>query len=479
MEYNIDKQHEKGKLHAIERITKLLDENSFNELNHFMEQEDIPYDGVITGYGYIEGALVFVYAQDFTIKGGTVGSKHAEKISKILEYAIENRAPIIGINDSGGARIQEGVNALAGYGKIFYLNTKASGYIPQISIIAGPCAGGAVYSPGITDFIFMIENISSMYVTGPKVVEQATGKKCDSETLGGSRLHEENSGVVHAVYQEEKCYCEIRKLIRLLENRNHRELSYRKKFFQNCRSVVPRNSRKTYDIRAVLNIILDESSFFEIQQKFAPNIVIGMGKLSEMTVGIVANQPNCYAGVLDCDASDKAARFIRFCDSFDIPIITLVDVPGFLPSMKEEEKGIIRHGAKLLFAYAEATTIKITVILRKAYGGAYIAMGSKSLHADIVLAWPTAEIAVMGAEAAVDILYHKNIEMNSVGYREEKIKEYSEQYINSRIALKEGYIDKEISPNNTREEIFNALKMLKGKNGGLQNLPKKHGNIPL
>ena len=477
MEYNIELQHQKGKLHAIERIEKLLDKNSFYEINHSMGQENIPYDGVITGYGYIEGILVFVYAQDFTVKGGTVGKKHARKIARVLNLAIENRAPVIWINDSGGARIQEGVNALSGYGEIFYLNTRASGYIPQISIIAGPCAGGAVYSPGITDFIFMIKEKSSMYVTGPRVVEQATGKKCDAQSLGGAIVHSQSSGVVHANFDDEnQCFLETRKLICLLENRNRKIINkYCKKFYQDFQKHVPTNSRKTYDIHLVIETLLDQSSFYEIQKEFAPNAVIGFGVLSGITIGIVANQPLHCAGVLDCDASDKIARFIRFCDAFNIPIVTLVDVPGFMPSVDEEEKGIIRHGAKILFAYAEATVTKITVVIRKAYGGAYIAMGSKELGADIVLAWPTAEIAVMGAEAAVDILYHKEVD-NKI--RQKKVEEYTYEFINNKMALKEGYIDKEIEPNNMRKEIFDALNMLKNKKD-LKKIPKKHGNIPL
>ena len=477
MKYNIELQHKKGKLHAIERIEKLLDKNSFYEINQSMGLDNTPDEGVITGYGYIDGILVFVYAQDFTVKGGTVGKRHAQKIVRILEMAIENNAPIIGINDSGGARIQEGVNALAGYGEIFCLNTKASGYIPQISIIAGSCAGGAVYSPGLTDFIFMINEKSSMYVTGPRVVEQATGKKCDAQLLGGAMVHSQTSGVVHATFEDEnQCFLETRKLICLLENRKRKKSNYYcKKFYQDFRKCVPENSRKIYDMHLVIKTLLDQSSFYEIQKEFARNAIIGFGVLSGITIGIVANQPLHYAGVLDCDASDKIARFVRFCDAFDIPIVTLVDVPGFMPSVDEEEKGIIRHGAKILFAYAEATVIKITVILRKAYGGAYIAMGSKALGVDIVLAWPMSEIAVMGAEAAVDILYHKEIDEKD---KQKKIEEYTYEFINNKEALKEGYIDKEIEPNNMRKEIFDALNMLKNKKH-LKKIQKKHGNIPL
>lgn len=484
MEYSIEKQHEKGKLHAIERINCLLDKDSFVEIGQKVTnaERNYPYDGVITGYGYIDGILVFIYAQDFTIHGGTVGIKHAEKIANIIEKAIKNKAPIIGINDSGGARIQEGVNSLAGYGKIFKLNTMASGYIPQISIIAGSCAGGAVYSPGITDFIFVIRNISSMYVTGPKIIEEVTGEKCTMDELGGVDVHSQKSGVAHFICEYEKeCFKKVRVLVKILSSKsiyNMDFMSYRKKHINNFNSIVPTDSRKIYDMHDLIDAIVDCNSFFEVQKEFAKNVVIGFGKIADITIGIVSNQPNYYAGVLDCDGSDKAARFVRFCDSFEIPLITLVDVPGFLPSKVEEEKGIIRHGAKLLFAYAEANVPKITVIIRKAYGGAYIAMGSKTLGADIVFAWPDTEIAVMGAAGAVDILYCHEIKVNNSEFRQKMEEEYRNKYINGDLALVEGYVDKCIQPKETRKEIFDALKQL-GKKKEFIQIPKKHTNIPL
>ena len=495
MPYNIKKQHAKFKLHAIERINLLLDKESFWEIGKEVAEyggtygdSKFSYDGVITGYGYIKKQLVFVYAQDFTICGGTVGLKHAEKIMKIIELAIENKAPVIGINDSGGARIQEGVNSLAGYGKIFYSNTLASGYIPQISIIVGPCAGGAVYSPGITDFIFITRDIGTMYVTGPKVLEHMTGIKCSDDNLGGTDVHS-RSGVAHFIHDTEKESFEaVRRLIALLpancEDHLSMDASYipKKGWTKNISNIVPGDSKKAYDMHNIIDMIIDEHSFMEVHKYFAVNIIVGFARISDITIGIVANNPAFAAGVLDCDASDKAARFIRFCDCFHIPIVTLVDTPGFMPSVQEEEKGIIRHGAKMLFAYSEATAVKVTVIIRKAYGGAYIAMGSRHLKTDIVYCWPNAEVAVMGEHSAVEILYHKQIAERTGREKEDYIKErceeYRYKYINPRAALKEGYIDGVIKPDDTRHAIFNSLIAFSNKNL-LQGLPKKHNNIPL
>lgn len=493
--YDIEKQHKKGKLHAIERIKKILDNDTFCEFGSnmgtyrvdYVSKDSLPYDGVITGYGYIGDKLVYIYSQDFTISGGTVGKKHGEKIVSTIKKAIENRCPIIGINDSGGARIQEGANALAAYGDIFYYNTLASGYIPQISIILGPCAGGAVYSPGITDFIFMVDKLSYMFVTGPKVIQEVTGRSCSENELGGTEIHRKISGVSHFVSpNEESCFEKLKKLIFLIpsstDDKPNISLKYSKKIFPKIDTIIPESPRKVYNVKDIILELVDTQSFLEIQKDFARNIVIGLGKISGMTVGIVANQPNVMAGVLDCDTSDKAARFVRYCDAFNIPIITLVDVPGFMPSPEQEERGIIRHGAKLLYAYAEATTIKITLILRKAFGGAYIAMGSKHLCTDYVYAWPHSQIAVMGAEGAVNIIYNRQLknmeEKEKDRFKMDKIREYERVHVSSLVAEKEGYIDEVLEPKETRERIFKDLISLRNKRK-IQGITKKHGNIPL
>ena len=446
--YQLEKQHAKGKLHAIERITSLLDHNSFREIQSGVTNLEetfgikpgqFPYDGVITGYGSIGGRKVFIYSEDFTVIGGTLGKQHGFKIANVIKLAIKNRCPIIGINDSGGARIQEGVNALAGYGEIFYYNTLASGYIPQISIIAGNCAGGAVYSPGITDFIFVIDNISQMYVTGPKVIKSVTNEDITAEELGGANVHAQRSGVAHFYCKNEQtCYKKVRKLLDTIpqyygepkkDMPDFAVYETNAVFQYEMNNIIPAERNRAYNIKDVIKLLSDPNSFIEVMRDFAKNIVVGFAKIKGITVGYVANQPNYAAGALDCDASDKGARFIRYCDAYDIPIITLTDVPGFLPGSGQERKGIIRHGAKLLYAYSEATTTKLNVILRKAYGGAYIAMCSKHLRADFVYAWPNAEIAVMGAEGAVDILFAK--EMKKLGadecarFRDEKIAEYN------------------------------------------------------
>lgn len=491
--YNLEAQHNKGKLHAIERILLLLDKDSFQEIgsgitNYSPEAfrgKKFPYDGVITGYGTINGKLVYVYSQDFTVCGGTLGLKHGRKIAHVIELAIKNKCPIIGINDSGGARIQEAVNALAGYGDIFYYNTVASGYIPQISIIAGACAGGAVYSPGITDFIFVIDNVSKMFVTGPDVVKSVTGQVCTAEELGGAEVHATKSGVAHFYHQSEKsCMEQVRDLVTLLDKEDiwpaKKENSVKKRFSK-IDSILPEESRKIYDVKKVIDELLDKNSFLEVQADFAKNVVVGIGKLGGITVGIIANQPCHMGGVLDCNSSDKAARLIRFCDSQEIPIISLVDVPGFMPGIEQEHQGIIRHGAKLLYAYAEATVPKITVILRKSYGGAYIGMCSKHLKADFVYAWPKAEIAVMGAEGAVKIIFRSTMkgmepEDKKVFYNE-KVAEYNQNYMNSDIAVEEGYVDEIINPADTRERLYKDLFALRNKQE--LKVEKKHGNIPL
>lgn len=502
--YNMEKQHKLGKLHALERICLLLDKDSFREIgSNITNQEDafnihkgqFPYDGVITGYGTIGGQKVVIYSQDFTVIGGTLGKQHGFKIANAIKLAIESRCPIIGINDSGGARIQEGVNALAGYGEIFYYNTLASGCIPQISIIAGNCAGGAVYSPGITDYIFVVDEISKMFVTGPAVIKAVTNEDITAEALGGARVHAGQSGVAHFCSETEKeCFKKVQKLISLIppcyeegylhgkEKKDLPDYSEDVNFNTDLASIVPEQNNQGYDIHNVINGILDYDSFLEVQADFAKNIVVGLGKLKGLTVGIVASQPNFMAGVLDCDSSDKAARFIRYCDCYNIPIVTLTDVPGFLPGKGQEYKGIIRHGAKLLFAYSEATTIKLNVILRKAYGGAYIAMSSKHLRADFVYAWPNAEIAVMGADGAADILYGKKMRAmeptEKETFRAEKIAEYNEIFMTPYRAAEQGYVDEIIKPEATRERIYGDIMMLSDKKP-ITVLKKKHGNIPL
>ena len=499
----MEKQHKLGKLHALERICMLLDEDSFREIgSNITNLEDafnikkgqFPYDGVITGYGTIGGQKVVIYSEDFTVIGGTLGKQHGFKIANAIRLAIESRCPVIGINDSGGARIQEGVNALAGYGEIFYYNTMASGYIPQISIIAGNCAGGAVYSPGITDFIFVIDNISQMFVTGPKVIKSVTNEDITADALGGANVHAKRSGVAHFHMPDEKeCFKRVRELVAIIppcyeEGYLHTNApsipTYNNhiSFNNNLAAIIPEQSNQSYDIHDVIQGIVDENSFLEVQEEFAMNVVVGFGRIKGVAVGIIADQPKFMAGVLDCDSSDKAARFIRYCDSFNLPIITLTDVPGFLPGKDQEYKGIIRHGAKLLYAYSEATTIKINIILRKAYGGAYIAMSSKHLRADFVYAWPTAEIAVMGADGAADILYGKQMKNLDPAaketFRQEKIDEYNEKFMNPSIAAMHGYVDEIIRPEATRERIYGDIMILSDKRS-LDSVHKKHGNIPL
>ncbi|MBP3417117.1 MAG: acyl-CoA carboxylase subunit beta [Spirochaetaceae bacterium] len=495
MEYNLERQHSKGKLHAIERINELVDKDSFMEIysgvhhnctSFGMAGKEIPYDGVITGFGTINGRRVAIYAQDFTVQGGSLGKMHGDKIAEIIEMAIENRCPVFGINDSGGARIQEGVNSLAGYGNLFHQNVRASGYIPQISIIAGPCAGGAVYSPGITDFIFTVDNISYMFITGPKVVKSVMFMDITEEDLGGGAIHSQKSGVSHFRCPDEKdCFYKVRKLLDYIPHYYGDRIptatsryDARKKA-RKIAEVLPDRGTQGYDIRNVIDCLVDDDSFFEVMEEFAVNIVVGFARIEGRTIGIVANNPAGLGGILNCDASDKAARFIRFCDAFNVPLLNLVDVPGFVPGPQEEQKGIIRHGAKLIYAYSEATVPKITVITRKAYGGAYISMCSKHIGADFVFAWPKAEIAVMGAEGAIQILYAKEVrDPNKAQVIEEKLQEYRETVMTPKTAAEQGYVSEVINPEDTRRKISQCLRLLKGKKS-TSCVEKKHGNIPL
>jgi acetyl-CoA carboxylase carboxyltransferase component len=497
-EKRIESQHKKGKFTARERIEMLLDEGSFEEFDMFVSHRTTDFgldkqsyltDGVVTGYGTIDGRLVYIFSQDFTIFGGSLSEMYAQKICKVMDKAMKVGAPVIGFNDSGGARIQEGVKSLAGYADIFQRNIMASGVIPQISAIFGPCAGGAVYSPALTDFNIMSKGTSYMFVTGPKVVKTVTGEIVTDEELGGAAVHASKSGVTHFVAEdEEEGILIIRKLLSYLPQNNMEEPPV-----TNCddpidrlddalNTLIPENPNKPYDVKDVIHSIVDYSEFLEIQRMYAPNIVTGFAKFNGSSVGIVANQPNYLAGVLDINCSRKAARFVRFCDAFNIPIVTLVDVPGFLPGTTQEYGGIIIHGAKLLFAFGEATVPKITIILRKAYGGAYDVMSSKHLRGDINYSWPGAEIAVMGAKGAIEVLHArdlKNIESDEekAKFMQEKEEEYKRKFANPYVAAKYGYIDDVIEPRNTRFRIIRALQMLSTKKD--VNPPKKHSNIPL
>ena len=496
MNYNVEKQHQKGKLHAIERINLLCDKDSFTEIysgvrhnctSFGMANKDIPYDGVITGFGKINGRPVAVYAQDFTVQGGSLGLMHGEKIAELIEKAVEMRCPVIGINDSGGARIQEGVDALCGYGDLFYQNVRASGSVPQISIIAGPCAGGAVYSPGITDFIFAVDKISQLFITGPKVVKSVMFMDISAEDLGGASIHSQKSGVAHfRCDTEQNCYESVRKLLDYIPHYYGDEIvqaakyhfDEKKKAKQIC-EILPENPRQGYDVRDVINCVVDDDSFYETSAEFAINCVTGFGKIEGRSVGIVANNPKGVGGVLDCDSSDKIARFVRYCDSFNIPLLTFVDVPGFIPGPQEEQKGIIRHGAKVIYAYSEATVPKVSVIIRKAYGGAYIAMCSKHLGADEVFAWPASEIAVMGAEGAIGILYAKELaDPNKAAEVAQKSEEYKTEIMTPKIAAQRGYVSEVIEPEMTRKYVAKSFEFLANKKSMDKPL-KKHGNIPL
>lgn len=489
----IEKQKATGKLTARERILAILDNNSFHEYDLFaqhagkdfdMDKKYLPGDGVITGTGTISGYPICIFAQDFTVAGGSLGYMHAKKIAKIMDHAMKLKVPLIGINDSGGARIQEGVNSLAGYGEIFYRNTQASGVIPQISVILGPCAGGAVYSPALTDFVFVVDKISKMFITGPEVIKTVLGEDISMEDLGGARVHSEITGNAHFFAESEiECFEQIKKLVSFISWNNTKKaekFSPKQPKFKQYKldEIFPTDPRKPYDIRNVIKSICDESDFFEVQEMFAPNIVIGFGRMEGQTVGFVANQPMVLAGVLDVDSSDKAARFVRFCDAFNIPLVTLVDLPGYLPGIDQEHAGVIRHGAKVLYAYSEATVPKITVILRKAYGGGYIAMCSNHLRADFVFAWPTAEIAVMGPEGAANIIFRNEIvnAENPDEVRKKKIEEYKEKFANPYVAAAYGYVDAVIEPAKTRKYIVHALEISASKS---ENRPyKKHGIPP-
>jgi len=490
----IDAQHKKGRLTARERLDLLLDKGSFREVDPFvvhrthdfgLDKQKFMGDSVVTGWGTIEGRLVYVYSQDFTVFGGSLGEVHAEKICKIMDMAMKNGAPIIGLNDSGGARIQEGVVALGGYADIFLRNTMASGVIPQISAIMGPCAGGAVYSPALTDFIFMARDTSYMFVTGPDVVKTVTHEEVTQEELGGAAVHSEKSGVCHiAADSEADTLYLIRKLLGYLPQNNMEDAPFIQsddplRMDEELNNIIPDDANKPYDIKEVVRKIMDNGQFYEIHENYAQNIVVGFARLGGHSVGIVANQPAVLAGVLDIDASEKAARFVRFCDSFNIPIITFEDVPGFLPGTNQEHHGIIRSGAKLLYAYCEATVPKLTVITRKAYGGAYCVMSSKHIRSDLNLAWPTAEIAVMGPDGAVSIIFRKELDKakDPLKKKAELVEEYKEKFANPYVAAQRGYIDGVIEPKETRPRLINALEMLSNKRDS--NPAKKHGNIPL
>lgn len=487
----IDSQHGKGKLTARERISLLLDEGSFEEWDMFVEHRSVEFgmekdivtgDGVVTGHGTINGKLVFLFSQDFTVFGGSLSEYHAKKICKIMDKAVQVGAPVIGLNDSGGARIQEGIDSLAGYAEVFQRNVMASGVVPQISVIMGPCAGGAVYSPAMTDFIFMVRDSSYMFVTGPDVVKTVTNETVTAEELGGASTHTSKSSVADNAYDNDvEVLTEVRRLVDFLPSSNLENAPVRKSFDDPDRkepsltTLVPANANTPYDMMELVEKLMDEGDFFEIQPNFAKNIITGFGRMEGQTVGIVANQPMVLAGCLDIDSSRKAARFVRFCDCFNIPIVTLVDVPGFLPGTSQEYGGIIKHGAKLLFAFAEATVPKVTVITRKAYGGAYDVMSSKHLRGDVNYAWPSAEIAVMGSKGAVEIIFRSEIG------DDEKIQkrsdEYQKRFANPFIAGHRGFIDDVIKPDNTRHRIISSLRMLKNKQ--LENPWKKHSNIPL
>jgi acetyl-CoA carboxylase carboxyltransferase component len=491
----IEAQHKRGKLTARERLDILFDEGSFVELDTFvkhrstdfgMEKKEIPGEGVVTGYGRVNGRMVYAYSQDFTAQGGSLGEYHAEKIVKVQDCAMMNGCPIVGLMDSGGARIQEGVNSLNGFAKIFYRNTIASGVVPQISAIMGPCAGGAVYSPAITDFIFMTDKTANMFITGPDVIRTVTGEEVSSEALGGATVHNKTSGVAHFISGDDRsCIEDIKRLLDYLPSNNLEKPPVLpctddiNRLADALDTIVPESPNKAYDMYQVIKAIVDNGEIMDVQPLYALNIITCFARIGGKTVGIIANQPKFQAGCLDVNASDKAARFIRRCDAFNIPMLTLVDVPGFLPGTGQEHEGIIRHGAKMLYAYSEATVPKISIVTRKAYGGAYIAMCSKGLGADLAYAWPSAEIAVMGAEGAANIVFKKEIESaeNPQEARQAKINEYRDKFSGPYKAAEMGYIDDVIEPSESRIRVINALEILSGKR---QSLPaKKHGNIPL
>lgn len=484
----VEKQHARGKYTARERLELFLDPGSFQELDAFVQTEDgdAVGDSVVTGWGHVDGRVVYVYAQDFTVLGGSVGAVHGRKVCKAMDLALANGAPIIGFNDSGGARIQEGVDALAAYGEIFYRNTVASGVIPQISVILGPCAGGAVYSPAITDFTFMVQGTSHMFITGPDVVRAVTREEVTFEELGGAELHGQRSGVAHFVCQdEESALIQVRRLLSFLPGNNVDDPPWcpsddpPDRMAAELDELVPEAPDRAYDMRHVIRLIVDNGELLEVHESFAPNLLVGFARLGGVSVGVIAQQPEALAGVLDIDASDKGARFIRFCDCFNIPLVTLTDTPGFLPGVAQEHGGIIRHGAKMIFAYAEATVPKLAVVTRKAYGGAYIVMSSKHLRGDLNLAWPTAEIAVMGPEGAVNVIHRRALAEaeDPAAVRVAKISEYRQRFANPYVAARRGYLDAVIMPRETRSRLIAALAAMRGKRTALPS--KKHSNIPL
>ena len=494
-EARVKRQHDAGKMTARERVEYLLDPGSFNEIDRYvthrstdfgMEKKKFPGDGVITGYGRINGRRVYFFAQDFTVFGGSLSEAYAEKICKVMDLAMKMGVPIIGLNDSGGARIQEGVVSLAGYADIFLRNTIASGVVPQISAIMGPCAGGAVYSPAITDFIFMVQHTSYMFITGPDVIKTVTHEEVTKEQLGGAMTHNSTSGVAHFAYPDDQhCLDGIRELLSFLPGNNREDPPFKESEDPPDRTeaaldaVVPDNPNQPYDIKGIITLVVDDGYFFEVHQHWGRNLVVGFARLGGHSVGIVANQPDHLAGVLDIDASIKGARFVRFCDAFNIPLITFEDVPGFLPGVKQEFGGIIRHGAKLLYAFAEATVPKITLITRKSYGGAYCVMASKQIRTDVNFAYPTSEIAVMGSRGAVNILMRNEIAQaeDKEAFIEERVAEFREKFANPYIAAERGYIDEVILPRETRPKLIAALEMIESKVDS--NPPRKHGNIPL
>jgi acetyl-CoA carboxylase carboxyltransferase component len=494
-EAQIEKQHAKGKKTARERIEQLLDKGTFCETDMYVTHRAVGFnmeknhhltDGVVTGWGKVGGRTVYVFAQDFTILGGSLGEAHGRKITKLMDLAYQNGAPLVGLNDSGGARIQEGVDSLASYGEIFYRNTRASGVIPQISVILGPCAGGAVYSPGITDFVFMTEKSSYMFITGPEVIRAVTHEDVDFDTLGSASVHHDKSGVAHfTAPDEEACLAQVRELLSYLPANNLTPPPYAqpsddpRRLTPELEQIVPTDPQSAYDVHDVIAAIVDGGEFLEVQAEYARNIVVGFGRLDGHPVGVVANQPDYLAGVLDINASDKGARFIRFCDAFHIPLVTLVDTPGFLPGTDQEHNGIIRHGAKMLYAYAEATVPKLTIIMRKAYGGAYIVMSSKHLRGDLNFAWPHAEIAVMGPDGAVSIVFRRDIEAaeDPAAVRAQKTQQYREELANPFVAASRGYLDDVIPPAESRLRLIAGIDSLREKR---QPTPsRKHGNIPL
>jgi len=491
----IDRQHEKGKLTARERVLHFMDPGTFRELDPFvthrtagfgLEEQKYLSDSVVTGWGKVDGRLVYVFSQDFTVFGGSLGEVHAEKVCKIMDMAMKNGAPVIGLNDSGGARIQEGVVSLAAYAYVFLRNVMASGVVPQISAIMGPCAGGAVYSPAMTDFILMVKNTSFMHITGPDVIKAVTREEVTSEDLGGAMVHNARSGVAHfAAEDEEDAFYQLRKLLSYLPQNNMEDPPFVPsddpvdRMDEELDTLVPDNPNKPYNMKDVIRSVVDGGDFFEVQEHWAQNIIVGFARVGGYSVGIVAQQPMILAGVLDIDSSTKAARFVRFCDCFNIPIITFEDVPGFLPGVAQEHGGIIRNGAKLLYAYCEATVPKVTIITRKAYGGAYDVMSSKHIRGDISYAWPSAEIAVMGPEGAVNIIFRRQIAEadDPEAERERLVEEYRAKFANPYVAAARGYIDDVIEPRETRPRLVEALQMLQNKRD--TNPPKKHGNIPL